>query len=89
MANQTYIYHGPPSGMTLREASGRTREVLLHPDQDVRLPADHPHVQALVARRLLVPVAEPDLERSAAARPPAEKPATRSTPSKTSTKEKS
>jgi hypothetical protein len=58
MAEQRYTYHGPFSGFTLIEGEGpdRTeREVLLSDGQAVKLPAEHPHVQALVAQRFLKP----------------------------------
>lgn len=56
MAESTFTYQGgPPSGMTLVEGAAN-REVLLFPGHEVRLPADHPQVRALVAQGRLVPV---------------------------------
>lgn len=60
MADQRYTYHGPsPSGFTLVEGEGadRTeRDVMLFDGQSAKLPAEHPHVQTLVAQHFLVPV---------------------------------
>lgn len=56
MADQTYTYHGPSSGVTLKLEGGEQREVLFHPGRDVDLPADHPYVMRLIAQRWLVPV---------------------------------
>lgn len=52
MSTQTktrYRYSGPMSGMTLHDGT----EVMLIPGKVVELPADNPHVGALVARRHL------------------------------------
>lgn len=44
-----FRYSGPMSGMTLMDGT----EVMLIPGKAVELPADNPHVVALVARRHL------------------------------------
>lgn len=59
MADQTYVYHGPASGVTLVHEDGNSREVMLYDGRPVSLPADHPHVITLVAQRILEPVQEP------------------------------
>ncbi len=55
-AEKSYTYTGPTTGITLSDG----REVILHPGQDVTLPADDPYVSALVAQqRLQEPKAQP------------------------------
>ncbi|EEJ1080981.1 hypothetical protein GTC52_002520 [Salmonella enterica] len=44
----TYIYSGPPSGVTLNE-NGKQREVLLWPGKPVELVPDHPYTLTLLA----------------------------------------
>lgn len=44
-----YTYTGPSTGITLSDG----REVMLHPGQDVALPADDPYVLALSAQQRL------------------------------------
>ena len=50
MTDKTYRYDGPISGVTLREAGKKLREVMLFPGKTVQLPAANAHVQALIAR---------------------------------------
>lgn len=52
MADRPYRYTGPVASVTL----GSGREVQLHPSREVVLPADHPYVRRLVARRHLAPI---------------------------------
>jgi len=59
MSDSQFTYHGPPSGVSLCEGSGKGRrksETLLHAGQTVALPADHPYVKRLIAQGRLVPV---------------------------------
>ncbi len=62
MAKQdtNYRYSGPLSGVTLDDG----REVMLHPEATVPLPADNAYVKTLVAQGLLTEVAakEPPVE---------------------------
>ncbi|EJM3831569.1 hypothetical protein NOH83_002037 [Salmonella enterica] len=48
----TYIYSGPPSGVTLNE-NGKQREVLLWPGKPVELVPDHPYTLTLLALKHL------------------------------------
>jgi hypothetical protein len=48
-AEKIYTYTGPATGITLSDG----REAMLHPGQDVALPADDPYVLALVAQKRL------------------------------------
>lgn len=45
MADKTYTYSGPMSGVTLDDG----REVLLHPQRTVELPEDNEYVKTLAA----------------------------------------
>ena len=54
-ALSAFKYSGPTSGLTLRLEDGTLQEQLLHDGQTVDLPAEHPHVQALVAQHFLEP----------------------------------
>ncbi len=52
-----YFYSGPFSAVTLQTAKG-PQDVVLHPDNDVDLPEDHPYTKTLVAlKHLTKPVA--------------------------------
>ena len=81
MADRTYIYRGPPSGVSLRLPDGTTRDVILHTDRRVRLPADHPVVERMVGRHHLeeCPCGRPkgaaEADAAAAATAPASDPA--------------
>ncbi|HAT1684413.1 TPA: hypothetical protein I8Y21_005198 [Klebsiella oxytoca] len=48
----TYIYAGPPSGVTLNE-NGKPREVLLWAGKPVELTPDHPYTLTLLALKHL------------------------------------
>ncbi|ELH6538152.1 hypothetical protein Q9K42_004293 [Salmonella enterica] len=64
----TYIYSGPPSGVTLNEGD-RQREVLLWPGKPVVLAPDNPYTRFLLAMKYLqetddsTPVAAPASSR--------------------------
>jgi len=69
-----FIYEGPVSSVTLRQADGTEAEVALHPGRAVDLPADHEYVRTLVARGFLgpvvLPVPDPDPAPDAAPKRP-------------------
>lgn len=48
-----YAYRGPLSGVNLSDG----KEVMLHPDTEVDLPADHEVTKTLLAQGYLAPVA--------------------------------
>lgn len=48
----TYIYSGPPSGVTLNEGE-QQREILLWPGHPVELVADNPYTLTLLAMNYL------------------------------------
>jgi len=63
-----YLYTGPFSGVTLKTLEG-PKEVLLHPNEEVDLPADNEYVKTLVARKHLnqpINTAEPKAAKTAA-----------------------
>lgn len=53
---KTYLYSGPPSGVTLSDGT----EVLLYPGKTRDLPDQNEYVQALIDRGLLTEVPKPD-----------------------------
>jgi|GEM_PF-2097263 len=66
MANKSYIYHGPPSGFSLRLGKRKELEVLLHNGQEpmsdgkpVQLPDDNKFVRRLIAREHLTEAPKP------------------------------
>lgn len=73
MADQTFTYHGPTSGVTLLQEDGTTREVMLFDGYSVPLPAEHPHVAALIAQQFLTPAKPQEVPpRRSSTRKPAE-----------------
>lgn len=51
-----YLYRGPSSGVTLQDGD-TPREVMLHANTEVELPADNEYTKTLVALGYLTPVA--------------------------------
>ena len=49
----SFIYHGPTSGVTLRNADGTQDEVMLHNGAVINVDAAHSYVQKLVAQKRL------------------------------------
>jgi len=54
-----FRYSGPVSSVTLRQDEG-DRDITLSPGETYELPADHPHVQRLLARAHLDRLPEAD-----------------------------
>ena len=55
-----YIYNGPASGVTLRFGEV-LQEILLFPEQEVEMPADHEYTQTLEMLGYLTPVEDPSI----------------------------
>ncbi|MEX2155113.1 MAG: hypothetical protein WD825_17340 [Gemmatimonadaceae bacterium] len=68
-ATSPFIYRGPTSGATLRREGHEPFSVMLYDGATVDVPCDHPHIESLVAQRLLTPVVP--AEPAVAATPPA------------------
>ena len=63
-----YFYSGPTSGVTLQDGD-QTREVMLHAQTEVDLPADNEYTQTLLALGHLKPVATDTQPKAAKAAP--------------------
>lgn len=50
-----YLYSGPTSGVTLQDGD-KAREVMLHANTEVELPADNEYTKTLVALGYLTPM---------------------------------